>query len=293
MKTTLLILILFISGIFSFGQSRSVLFLGNSYTYVNDLPRMVSDLATSAEDTMFYDSHTEGGATFYSHSINTISKNKIKTGHWDMVVLQGQSLEMFCDFSSIANPFPYAIVLDSLIHESNPCAETMFYRTWGRKNGISSYSYLVMDSMIHVNYMRVADTLDAIVSPVGEVWKYIRQHYPTIELYDPDESHPSLAGTYATACCFYSAIFRGNPMFCTYNPGLDPAMAMNIRTAAREVVYERLLDWHIGEYDVAINQCRDTGSESQENGIWFVYPVPATTSLTIEFENGHPSPMQL
>jgi hypothetical protein len=50
---------------------------------------MVSELATSAEDTLFYDSNLEGGATFYSHSINTVSKSKIKAGHWDYVVFAG------------------------------------------------------------------------------------------------------------------------------------------------------------------------------------------------------------
>ena len=293
MKAFLFVLILFFSAAFSFSQSKSVLFIGNSYTYVNDLPRMVSDMATSAGDTLFYDSHTEGGATFYSHAINTITKDKIKSGHWDIVVLQGQSLELFGYFTGIAYPFPGAMMLDSLIHESNPCAETMFYRTWGRKNGAGSYSYLLMDSLIHINYMNLADTLDAVVSPVGEVWKYVRQHYPAIELYDADESHPSLAGTYAAASCFYSAIFRKDPVNCTYNPGLTSADALAIRTAAREVVYERLPDWHIGEYDAFVNQCRDSSSGATENGPWTIYPNPAAESLTLEFENGFTAPMQL
>lgn len=293
MKAFVVVLILFFQSTFSFSQSKSVLFLGNSYTYVNDLPHMVTEMATHAGDTLFYGCQAEGGASFYSHSINTISREKIQSGHWDIVVLQGQSLEMFGNLTGVANPFPYAVILDSLIHESNPCAETMFYRTWGRKNGLAGYSYLVMDSMIHANYMWLADIVNGVVSPVGEVWKYIREHYPSIELYDADESHPSLAGSYAAAACFYSAIFRKDPVGSTYQSTLPPDVALNIRTAARNVVYNQLLNWHIGEHDAEIRQCLDTGSHQEEYGAWTIYPIPATTSLTIEFENGNPAPMQL
>ena len=38
--------------------TRKVLFLGNSYTSVNNLPKMVYDVALSAGDTLIYDSHT-------------------------------------------------------------------------------------------------------------------------------------------------------------------------------------------------------------------------------------------
>jgi hypothetical protein len=82
-----------------------------------------------------------------------------------------------------------------------------------------------MDSMIHVNYMNLAASLGAVVSPVGEVFKYIRLHYPAYELYEPDESHPSLAGSYAAAACFYSALFRKDPVNCTFNPGLPSDIA--------------------------------------------------------------------
>jgi len=292
MRVTLFILTLFLST-YSIGQSLNVLFLGNSYTYANDLPGMVSGLATSNDDTLFYDSNLEGGSTFYSHSINTASRNKIKAGPWDYVVLQGQSLEMFGDFSGIPNPVPAAGVLDSLIHQSSPCSETVFYMTWGRKNGIGSYSYETMDSMIHLNYMNLAASLGAVVSPVGEVFKYIRQHFPEYELYEADESHPSPAGTYAAAACFYSTLFRKDPVPCSFNSIFPSEIALNIRIAARNVVYNHLSDWHIGEHDAFIRQCKDTATQASANGPWSLYPNPASVSLTLDFDNGHPAPMQL
>jgi hypothetical protein len=42
-----IILILFVSLGFSQGKTKRVLFLGNSYTYVNDLPKTIADMALS------------------------------------------------------------------------------------------------------------------------------------------------------------------------------------------------------------------------------------------------------
>lgn len=60
-----LLLILLVSGLAVFGQSltKKVLFLGNSYTAVNNLPQMMADVAVSAGDSLWFDSNTPGGYT--------------------------------------------------------------------------------------------------------------------------------------------------------------------------------------------------------------------------------------
>ena len=59
------------------GQSYNALFIGNSYTYVNNLPQLVSNIATSFGDTLNYDNSTPGGATFNAHSTNSTTLAKI------------------------------------------------------------------------------------------------------------------------------------------------------------------------------------------------------------------------
>lgn len=95
----------------------------------------------------------------------------------------------------------------------------------------------------------MAENNNAIVSPVGAVWRYIRENYPSIELYQADESHPSVAGSYAAACCFYTTIFRKNPLLISNNYSLPASLAANIRQAVKTVVFDNLLNWHVGEYD--------------------------------------------
>ena len=242
-----------------YGQTKSVLFLGNSYTNVNNLPQLTSTLASTVGDTLIIDSNTPGGYTLQAHSTNSTSLNKIMQGNWDFVVLQEQSQRPSFPLSQVQNDvYPYAAFLDSVINAHSTCGETMFYMTWGRKYGDAGNcaawppvcTYQGMDSLLNLRYRTMADDNDAVVSPVGEVWKYIRNHYPNIELYQADESHPSVAGTYAAACCFYTAIFRKDPTLITNDHTLTAVDAANIRMAAKLIVYDSLLNWHIGEYDL-------------------------------------------
>jgi PKD repeat protein len=63
-----------------------------------------------------------------------------------------------------------------------------------------------------------------------------------------DESHPSLAGSYAAACCFYALIFNENPMDISYNAGLNPSVASDIRNAVKLVFSDSSAAWNIGRF---------------------------------------------
>jgi hypothetical protein len=275
-----LLMLALTAGSFLTAAQKNVLFLGNSYTYENNLPQMTADLSASAGDSLIFDSNTMGGATFDSHGASSVSMGKIMQGNWDYVILQGQSLEMFGNFAG-QHPSPDAEYLDNVINVYNPCGETMYYMTWGRKNGIGGYSYELMDSMIHANYVYLADTSDGVVSPVGAVWRYIRQNYPLIELYQPDESHPSVAGTYAAACSFYSAIFRKDPSLCTFNSTLTPSDAAIIRSAAKAIVYDSLSNWFIGSYDSLFIGCPGTSVAEIPVSSTHIFPNPAADFVEI------------
>lgn len=239
-------------------QSFKALFIGNSYTGVNNLPQLVANVAASTGDTLLYDASTPGGSTLQNHSTNSATLAFIAQGNYDYVVLQEQSqLPSFPLAQVQSQCFPYASLLDSLIRLHNPCAETVFYRTWGRKNGDAANcpnwppvcTYAGMDSLLALRYQMMADDNDAFVAPVGEVWKYIRTHYPGIELYDTDESHPSPAGSYAAAVTFYVTFFRKDPNLISYDYTLLPWIAADIRTAVRLVVFDNLSQWNIGDWD--------------------------------------------
>lgn len=265
-----LILSLISLTLISQNQSKRVLFIGNSYTYVNNLPQLLANVANSTNDTIIFDNSTPGGYTLQGHSTNATSLAKIALGNWDYVVLQDQSQRpSFPDSLVKALVFPFAKKLDSLITAVNSCTETVFYMTWGRKNGDSQNcqffaplcTYQGMDSMLNLRYRHMADTNRAIVSPVGAVWNKIRSTYPLIDLYSADESHPSLKGTYAAACAFYASILRKDPTLITFNAGLTATAANQIKAVAKLIVYDSLLKWNIGRYDASANYTFQTNQK--------------------------------
>ena len=81
------LLVLFFIPLFVYSQQKKeVLFIGNSYTYVNDLPTLVEQIALTFGDTLIHDSSTPGGANFSMHSANSQTISKINQQQWDYVV---------------------------------------------------------------------------------------------------------------------------------------------------------------------------------------------------------------
>lgn len=163
------------------------------------------------------------------------------------MVLQAQSQETSLGEAQMENElYPQATTLSNEIRVSNECSQPMFYMTWGRENGDASNcqffpwvcTYEGMDDAIYDTYMYMTEENDAEVSPVGAVWRYIRDNHPSIDLYSSDGSHPSLAGSYAAACAFYTMIYKKNPSLITWDSNLSAADASTIKMAAKTIVYD-------------------------------------------------------
>ena len=105
--------------------------------------------------------------------------------------------------------------------------------------------------MLNLRYRSAADSAQALLSPVGNLWKRLRSSAPAINLYDADESHPSLAGSYAAACTFYAIFFSKSPLLITDNGGLPANDALTIRQAAKTVVFDSLSKWNVGRWPAA------------------------------------------
>jgi hypothetical protein len=282
------LLLLALVGQAQVSDSIKVLFLGNSYTYVNTLPTMVAECAASDEKEIIQSSNTPGGYTFQGHLSNATSQNLIQQGDWDFVVLQEQSQIPSFPLDQVETEcFPYAAQLNDTILHYNPCAETVFYMTWGRQNGDSQNcagwppvcTYEGMDDLLNERYRMMAEDNQAILSPVGAVWRYLRTNNPEINLYNADGSHPSLEGTYAAAISFYTVLFREDPTALTYNSTVDPTIAAIIRAAAKAVVFDDLLEeWHVGEYDEINALCNETSSVSEKTSNTFDFSANVTST---------------
>lgn len=257
MKKTLLFLFLLpvtVSSLLA-QDSISVLFIGNSYTYVNDLPGTLGSLATSLGKEITIDSKTNGGFTFQNQVNDPMTFSKIHSKPWDVVVIQGQSQEpSFPDSQVNTETLPYALQLADSIWANNSCGNVMYYMTWGRQNGDSQWSEIntfeKMNTRLYNAYMRMADSSDrSMVSPVGRVWSYVRANYPTINLYNADQSHPSLEGTYLAACTFYTSLFQQSPAGSNFYGGLNASTAGILQAAAATVILDSLDHFHLHPVD--------------------------------------------
>lgn len=235
-----------------YAQHTSVLFLGNSYTYVNNLPQTLKDLALSLGDSLVFDSNTPGGYTLLGHSTNTTSIQKINQQAWDYVVLQEQSqLPSFSPGQVSTAVYPYARMLDSIILANDSCSETLFYMTWGRQNGdasnCASYppicTYDGMQQRLRESYMEMALNNHASVSPVGVAWKRVRENHPSINLYQADQSHPSIYGTYLAACVFYSSIYHKSSIGGFISVGISASEGLALQSIASSTVLDSLSLW--------------------------------------------------
>lgn len=268
MKKTVLLLAAMATAQLATAQKRNVLFIGNSYTA--GMPAVVQQLAASMGDTLTYTEVSPGGFTLEGHAQDPGTLNTIKQQQWDVVVLQEQSQKPSFSPSQVANEvFPYAKTLDSLINDNNNCTETMFYMTWGRKNGDQTNcqfyppicTYEGMQMRLRQSYLQMAQDNNAIAAPVGATWKVVRDSVPGINLYSADESHPSNAGIYLNACVFYASIFHKSPVGSSYTGGISASDAAKLQQYAALVVLDSLNQWvQHGDYVYSGFEHNVTGS---------------------------------
>jgi hypothetical protein len=254
MKFKITFLILFPFSLLA--QNYDVLFLGNSYTFYNNMPDLVSEIALSLDDTLNATSNTPGGWTLQSHAAqNSSSLQALNQQNWDFVVVQAQSQEpSFPPFQVEQQTYPYAQSLVDSILANDSCSEPMFFMTWGRKNGdaVNGVGYPAiatyegMQSRLRNSYLEMGFDNDCSVSPVGMAWKKSIEQNPDFELYSGDGSHPNLAGSYLSACVFYSSIFKKSCEGSDFIPiGLDSTDAVILQTIASSVVLDSTEVWNL------------------------------------------------
>jgi hypothetical protein len=222
-------------------EATTVLFIGNSYTHMNDMPTIFEKIAKDKGQKVFVEKTTKSGANLKEHSGRADMFDKIKSRKWDIVVLQGYSREMsFAPEHIDTASMPYLIDIMDSIQKNHSCTQMLLYMTWGYKEGFverpETDSYEKMQSEIARGYQYISQVLQVPIVPVGRVWQDLRTNYPTINLYDADKAHPNRNGSYTAACTFYTAIFNESAEGAiTSTIGSDEALKIQ-RSAAKIVL---------------------------------------------------------
>jgi hypothetical protein len=191
----------------STGAERSaplrVLFVGNSYTYFNELPRLFQILAVSAGETRLPQVHSASmpGAYLRTHWADSASLGAIRRGKWDYVILQTQSSEPLTQPESTLK---YARLLNEEVRRVG--GQPVLFQHWNRKNEPEHRVPL------HGALDRIASQLAIATVPIGTAFEMVRQRAPAVQLYVSDNSHPSPLGSYLAACVVYAFVYRKSPV---------------------------------------------------------------------------------
>lgn len=245
MRYVLIILLnIFLLNTASSSDTTKCLFIGNSYTDFNNLPSLFKQLSASGGKIVYTEMSAPGGYTLEGHTQLQTTLDKINSRTWNYVILQEQSQYPVIPYYRNTSTIPFAGKLDSLVRLRS--AATMFYMTWGRKYGglqcingncsTNFLNYFHMQDSLAAAYTMVSSMLNAHLAPVGLAWKRARSIDTTVELFNPDNSHPSLKGSYLAACVFYTKIFGISPVGLTYYAGLPQNEALWLQQVAADVV---------------------------------------------------------
>jgi hypothetical protein len=182
-------------------SSLNVLFIGNSFTARNGLPEMVAALAAASGMRMDHRLISAGGASLRMHWNKGEAQRAIEGGGYDYVVLQEQST---LPVKNAARMHENVRLFHPVIEEAG--AKTALYMTWARQHSPST------QQAITVAYESIAAETGATLVPVGVAWQRFLAGHSEPTLYDRDQSHPAVAGSYLAACVFFATLFGRSPV---------------------------------------------------------------------------------
>ena len=169
-----------------------ILFLGNSFTFFNDLPDMVAGLLGAEVGR-----NLRGGAYLFQHldpadELCPITHKLLTEEKWDYVVLQDQSR------GPITHPEEFRRAVDTLCPMIRAAGgKPILYETWAYEDGTdklasTGLTFESMQQALTEGYRAAAQANDALLAPVGQAFAAARA---VTQLYNEDHYHPSEAGS--------------------------------------------------------------------------------------------------
>ena len=193
-----------------------VLFIGNSYTYYNDMPDLFEKLAKENGADIQVMSVTQGGRRLKTYENDadeyTLQLAQIMSENsFDAVIVQEHSLAPILDYDGFSRG------VSRVLEMVQPKAKrVILYETWGRKSGspeLAEHGWTneSMTRDLADAYAKAAKSRNLEVSHVGRAFRRIVETCGQIELYDPDMTHPSYAGSCLAALVHYQTVFGAMP----------------------------------------------------------------------------------
>ena len=111
-------------------------------------------------------------------------------------------------------------------------ARPVFFMTWAYKDKPE------MTAQLAEQYTIAGNDNDALVIHAGLAFANAIRKRPDLEFYQLDKRHPTLIGTYLSACTIYASVYKKSPLGNTYLGGIDPKIANFLQATAWETVQQ-------------------------------------------------------
>jgi hypothetical protein len=183
-------------------EDLHLLFVGNSLTYVNDLPAMVRSLGAALAGTApVTGSIAEPDFSLEDHWNRGEAQQTIAQGGWNLVILQqGPSAlpESRVNLVEFAGRFA---------GEARKIgARPALYMVWPPASQATEWD------AVTASYAEAARAVDGVLFPVGEAFRAALRRDPTLVLFAGDGFHPSPTGTYLAALVIYAQATGRSPV---------------------------------------------------------------------------------
>lgn len=225
-------------------KQYSILFIGNSMTYYHDMPTAIFEkMAASAGFDVTVRSVTAGGRFLWEHlSLDDEPARAAKAalaadkaGVYDFVVLQEGMPDLY---TRTENFYEAVRILTGKIRDLG--AKPALYARMGNKRGNPELddpacTYEHVYQTIVKAHETISQELDIPVAWAVRAAYEMNEGPLPFDLYDPDRSHPSYAGSYVAALCVFTALFGADPTMITYDGELSPDQAALCREAVKKV----------------------------------------------------------
>ena len=181
-----------------------VLFVGNSLTYVNNLPAVVRALAAAQPSPVRIETQTfvAPGGSLAERWKDGAAAKALGEGHWDALVLQERGGLLACMVDPDSRPGTECRASDRAHREfaaraKAAGARTLLIATWGPDEG--------WQSKLDRAAKQVASRIDAQVLPAGPTLQHYAAAHGRKDTF-PDGLHPSLSATVIMAAQVYRAV---------------------------------------------------------------------------------------
>ena len=223
-------------------STMNALFIGNSFTFYNDIPKLTENIAQNIGYDLICDSITKGSHTLEKFADENDEMGKLVdealkgTKKYDYIILQEQSTRSYSNYNSFKNGVDKLV---DKIEEYQPDAEIRLYETWGFEEEAKAKKWTVpeMEDEIAKRYEDAGRDKNLKIHYVGEAFSIVYDKYKDINLYDAnDNKHPSYAGSYLSALVHLGSLFNADVRVTTFDGELDEKTADTLKQVAYDVV---------------------------------------------------------